>query len=76
MISKFMAKKKSLKEIKIDITINNHLTFVFRPGEVFSEPIKFYWHVQWHAEEYRYAYLVIKTSVFGRPEKMGVARTL
>ena len=21
--------------------------------EVFSEPIKFYWHVQWHAEEYR-----------------------
>jgi len=24
-----------------------------RPGEVFSEPIKFYWHVQWHAEEYR-----------------------
>lgn len=24
-----------------------------KPGEVFSEPIKFYWHVQWHAEEYR-----------------------
>ena len=21
--------------------------------ETFSEPVKFYWHVQWHAEEYR-----------------------
>ena len=33
--------------------------------ETFSEPVKFYWHVQWHAEEYR----VNKKFAFGYHKK-------
>jgi hypothetical protein len=39
-------------------------------GDAFSEPIKFYWHVQWHAEEYRPSKIAFghKKSAAGRKE--------
>lgn len=44
-----------------------------RSAEVFGEPIKFYWHVQWHAEEYRPSKLAFgRSATAARSEKKDI----